>query len=112
MNDYSDDGDIEISQIVQVKQRNLDFTSAADYPYATITVDVAHTWDRAVRKPSLYVILNRAGDYVACINGSTSASWQRVTKMDRRKNREREFLECPTRLAVFKRFDINDPAKG
>jgi hypothetical protein len=101
MGEFADDGDIEIVQRVEVKARRLDFTSADDYPFPTIIVDVAHTWDNATPKPLAYVILNRAGTHAAIVYGQTSPKWVKTERFDAGKNRTRTFYESPVSLAKF-----------
>jgi hypothetical protein len=99
--DYGDSGDLEIIQRLEVKQRALAFTSAADYPFSTVIVDVAHTWDRAQPKPVAYVILNNAGTVAAVVHARTFPRWRKVTKHDQAKGRDRTFYECPLSCVKF-----------
>jgi hypothetical protein len=100
---YSDVGDLEIQQRVEVKRRfNVQFTCADDFPYPTIIVDVCHTYDNARPKPFMYVIVNHAMTHAAIILcRDTAKQWVRSTKMDSTLNREREFYECPISLVRF-----------
>ena len=60
MDEYADDGDIEIVQRIEVKRRQqLTFTSREDFPYETVIVDACHCYDRARPKPYAYIIFNR-----------------------------------------------------
>lgn len=106
MNDYSDDGDLEILQRVEVKRRSISFTSASDYPYPTIIVDVCHTFDRASPKPFAYIIFSSDMKHAALVESRTSKSWTRSRRLDRFKKRERRFYECPVSLASFITIDI------
>jgi hypothetical protein len=107
MSEFSDDGDLEIIQRVEVKQRpNLDFTSKDDFPYPTLIVDACHCYDNAKQKPYAYVIVNRAGDvaFVVYVR-DTRAKWLRVKKHDKAKQRDREFYECPMELVEVARLN-------
>lgn len=96
---YSDGGDIQITQRVEVKHRKmLDFTSAASFPYPTIIVDVKHSYDRAAPKPYAYLILNRSMTTAFKVYGRTRPQWIVTRKLDRHAGREREFYECPIKL--------------
>ena len=58
MSEYADDGDLEIIQRIEVKRRKRPhFTGKDDFPFPTMIVDVAHTWDRANPKPFAAVSL-------------------------------------------------------
>lgn len=97
--EFSDDGDIEIMQRVEVKQRKtLTFTSKADFPYPSVIVDACHCYDQARPKPYAYVIVNREFSAAFVVKCSTRQQWARVKKLDRQKQREREFYECPMAL--------------
>jgi len=111
MSEYSDDGDIEIVQRVEVKRRqNLTFTSKEDFPYDTLIVDACHCYDRAHPKPYAYIILNREMTKAFVVNvRDTHQLWKRVKKNDRFKGREREFYECP--ISAVRCVSINE-AKG
>ena len=97
MSEYSDDGDIEIMQRVEVKRRQgLTFTSKKDFPYETLIVDACHCYDKAHPKPYAYIILNREMTKAFIVNvRETHSLWKRVEKNDRFKGRMREFYECP-----------------
>ncbi len=101
--EYGDDGDLEIIQRVEVKQRiGLTFTSKDDFPYPTIIVDVCHSYDRARPKPYAYIILNRemSGALIVDVK-TTRRDWVKVDKFDRHTNRQRSFYECPLELVSY-----------
>jgi len=96
MAEFSDAGDLEILQRVEVKQRkSLTFTSKEDFSYTTIIVDACHCFDNARPKPFAYVILNREMTAAFVVPSSTKGHWRQVVKRDRFKNRDRKFYECP-----------------
>ena len=103
MSDYADTGDLEIIQRVEVKHRDLDFNDKESFraKFATMIVDVAHTWDQARPKPYAYVVVNRAETVAAIVMGHTFPRWQRVKRWDKKKNREREFYVCPVDEILF-----------
>lgn len=111
---YSDKGDLYISNPspggpflyervrIEVKRRlELLFTSRASFPYPTIIVDFAPSWDRADPQPYGYVIVNAPGTHAAVVHGSSSAAWVRTTRYDRRIERWRSYVECPIDRASF-----------
>lgn len=100
MGEFSDDGDLEIIQRIEVKQRpNLDFDSIESFPYPTLIVDACHCYDNAKQKPYAYFILNRTMStaFVVYVR-ETKAQWIRTTKHDAKKQRDRDFYECPIEL--------------
>ena len=87
---YRDDGDL-FTRIaghrvrIEVKAReNIEFTSADDYPYPTIMVCAAHSWEMSDPKPWLYVIINRSRTVAAYIRGSTQPEWWVEERQDKR----------------------------
>jgi hypothetical protein len=97
MAEFADDGDLEIMQRVEVKRRvSLTFSSKADFPYKTLIVDACHCYDNARPKPYAYIILNREMSAAFIVDVKASKKhWQKVTKQDRFKKRERSFYEVP-----------------
>jgi hypothetical protein len=102
MDEYADDGDIEIIQRVEVKRRpDMHFTGKGDFQYETVFVDVAHAWDKAKPKPVAYVILNAKATHCLVVKGDTSKYWIKRTCLDTKKKRERTFYECPIKHCTF-----------
>lgn len=103
MAEFSDSGDLEIMQRVEVKQRvDIDFTSADDFPYQTVIVDACHCYDKARPKPYAYIIFNSQLTHAMVVNvRETIGAWSRTVKLDRKKNRRRKFYECPVSEARF-----------
>ena len=101
--EYSDDGDLEILQRVEVKQRpDMDFREPRDFKFKTIIVDVCHTYDQARPKPHAYMILNASLSAAFVVKCSTRPQWSRVWRTAR--GREREYYECPLNLTEFVRM--------
>lgn len=106
MASYADQGDLEIIQRIEVKQRpDLHFTCRDDFPYPTVIVDVCHTWDKAIVKPYAYIICNAEVTAALIVLGSTRKQWTQVTKYDTKRNRERHFYECPISLTTVAKID-------
>jgi hypothetical protein len=101
---YSDNGDLEIVQRVEVKRRRVDFTGAHDYPYPSVFVDVAHTYDNATVKPYAYLLINRKGTHCAVVLGKTRPQWIKSEKMDNHAGRLRTYYLCPVELCEFYPF--------
>lgn len=101
MHRYSDNGDLEILQRIEVKQRMLDFTSRESYPYDTLFVDNRHTYDDAHPKPFAYVILNRAMTHAFIVECRSDKHWDVVERFDHKVQRTDTLYECPIALATF-----------
>lgn len=103
---FADNGDLFVSgNRLEAKQRMLDFTSREDFPYPTIIVDVAHTWDKADQKPLAYILTNKETSCALVVLGSTFEHWKKVNKWDRQKKRHRTFYECPIDRTLFYKLD-------
>jgi hypothetical protein len=102
MSNFSDSGDLEILQRVEVKQRkSLTFTSRDDFAYPTLIVDACHCYDNARPKPFAYVILNRSMTAAFLVPNASRSHWLKIKKYDRFKGRERCFYECPIEHVQF-----------
>ena len=104
MAEYGDLGDLEIIQRVEVKQREVAFTGATDYPFPTVIVDVAHTWDRARPKPHAYIIVSQDKSTAAIVMGASFSQWVKVERFDAAKKRNRTFYEAPLSVVRFVRL--------
>jgi hypothetical protein len=102
MSRYSDNGDLEIIQRVEVKHRpNINFYDLGSFPYETAIVDVCHTWDKARPKPYAYLIFNADRTGFLIITRHSFKYWRKVEKFDRKKNRSRQFYVCPIEHCQF-----------
>lgn len=101
---YSDTGDIEVLQRIEVKRRSIDFTSAGDYPFPTIFVDEVYKVDARLKGLLGFVIVNAAGTHAACVTPATKPRWTRETKFDLRQQRDCTWYCCPPELAFFGRI--------
>jgi hypothetical protein len=100
--EYSDGGDITMLQRVEVKRRKIEFKTKEEWPYPTVMVDVAHTYDSKRPKPFMYIIQNNDATAGFIIMGSTDSTWQRVSR--KTAGRVRDHYECPLDQAVFVSF--------
>jgi hypothetical protein len=102
MLDYVDQGDIEVIRRIEVKHRNVDFTHAGDYPYRTVSVTTAPSFDRANPKPTAYIIVNRAMTHCIIINvAATRKDWVLERKHWKAKMRDQHLYMCPVELCQF-----------
>lgn len=96
-----DDGDIECIQIIQVKWRDLDFTSAADYPHKTIFLDEVYKVDPKLPRLLAYAIVNKSHTSVALIRATTKKHWTIVDVDDENQGRICQTYVCPKEFATF-----------
>lgn len=110
-NEFADSGDIEIRQRIEVKHRDLDFTCASDYPFATVIVDEQFKIDR-IPKGRLwgYMVVNRNCTHVCCIRPDAKSKWILSTRFDKKDGQDRKFYECPKELCVFVKIAAKDAA--
>lgn len=93
---YTDGGDIEIRQRVEVKQRALSFTNAEDYPYATVIVDEKYKIDKThSRQLWGYIICNREVTHACIVRPDSKDKWSTETMWDSKYRADREFYVCP-----------------
>ena len=73
---YTDGGDLEICQRIEVKHISASFTCAEDWPYAYMIVCNRATWDASTPKPHAVIHLNKEGTHAAIVKGSDFHLWQ------------------------------------
>jgi len=108
MSRYSDAGDIHIVQSVEVKRRvDMEFMERTDFRYDTIIVDTCSAFDRKRPKPYVYIIGNADMTAAFIVNVPlTQRKWTRVSKRDVKKDRVRDFYECPVDILEFVRMGV------
>jgi hypothetical protein len=104
-----DQGDIVISQRIEVKCRDLDFTCAEDYRFPTVFVDVKENLaDEYLRMVWAYVIVNKQQTHAALLRTSDRDKWIEFRGHDNRANLPRTWLTCPKEYAWFGRIAPDD----
>lgn len=102
---YVDAGDLEIRLRVEVKHRDIEFTSAADYPYPTVLVDEAR---KAEQHSTLtlwgYLIVSRSRTHFCFISATTKKHWTVVKLYDRFDGAVVEFMEVDPALCAWGRI--------
>ena len=100
---YADNGDLEISMRVEVKQSGYDFTSATDYPFKEMIVYGKNAWDRAMPKPKYIMHLNKAGTHYSLMDVMLREHWFVEELPDKRygPNYTQEFYLCPVEKFAF-----------
>ena len=81
---FMDDGDIEISQKIEVKVLGYEFTGQHDWPFHRFAVCNVNAWDRATRKPYAYLIWSSDRHHLAIVYGTTRPHWFSDEMKDRR----------------------------
>jgi len=74
---YADAGDIEVTKIIEVKRRELDFTCADDYPFETVIVDETYKVKRRELDSRLdgYMIVCRDESHACVVPIATRSQW-------------------------------------
>lgn len=100
---YADNGDLYVSQRVEVKQLSADFTGAADWPFGTkFIVCAKHAFDRATPKPFAYLIISRSGKHAAAVFCSDASKWAVESRTDKRyAGVSQEFYFAPMETVRF-----------
>lgn len=108
--DYTDEGDIFITQRIEVKVLSAEFTNKADWPFGgKFIVCAKHAWDRAFPKPYAFIYLNKSRSHAAILMGDTSARWYTEERTDRRYEKVKQsFYFCPLEDVKFIRFNQGD----
>lgn len=94
---FVDSGDLFIHQRIEVKVRDLEFTSPQDYPFKDgVYVCAQHSFDNAVPKPYAYILLNKSMTHAAIVMASSRSTWD-IREV--RDSRYRDFVQptfvCP-----------------
>ena len=108
--DYS--GDIEIIRKIEVKQRLIDFTSEASYPYPTIFIGETYKIDAALGNLCAIVVTNRAVTHAAYIPVGTRRHWIVCNVWDAEQGRDCKSYGCPKELAQFVQLNIHAAEDG
>ena len=100
---YADNGDLEVSMRVEVKQSGYDFTNKDDFPFKAPIVCGKNAWDRAMPKPRFIMLLNKAGTHYSLISADTREYWSVKELNDKRYGPEytQEFYMCPLEHFIF-----------
>ena len=103
---YGDDADLIVMgpnlnrTNIEVKWRDLEFTSQYDYPYPTIFIDRASKSDTS--SPHYYFTVNKSMSHVAIIGRESKDRWIGPRQYDDRvKGYPVTVYECPKDLARF-----------
>jgi hypothetical protein len=100
--DYEDEFDLLVGERrparVEVKARNLPFTSPVDYPYPTAIVETWHGLEAKKVRPVAEVLVSRETMGMVVVPFSTWATWTRRWRFDTKRKQNVEFAEVQTRL--------------
>lgn len=70
-------------KILEVKGRNVKFTSVEDFPYPTIFVEGTGGFDKKERKPDFYInVSHQTGDIIALDVAETESKWTKQQVRD------------------------------
>jgi len=106
--EHIDNGDLSINQTIEVKHRQIDFTSRNDFPFADMMVSAVDTHKRKNPRPWGYVHWNKQGTHIAVVKTDTESSWSiRPVRHGKYDNHVRDVFHCPLDLVTFHATDNN-----
>jgi hypothetical protein len=99
--DFADEWDMSVGSRapcrLDVKSRNLAFTSIDDYPFETALVDTVAGWEAKERHPHAIILVSQKTEALVVIPVSTRGSWTRARRFDRVRGIEDVFYEVDRR---------------
>jgi hypothetical protein len=102
---YADGGDLTVSGMrVEVKQRAVDFETAAQWPFPTLIVDSVSNFERKEPKPVAYIITNHKVTACFIVDVRTRDLWTKVSRQDGRTKMWERFYELPRSAAIFRKM--------
>ena len=104
--DFVDSGDLYINQRVEVKSLSAEFTSKDDWPFGKeLIVCAKHSYDNAIPKPYMYVLLSKDKTHAIFIMGRDHGKWTVKKYKDKRyENMEQEFYISSVEDVVFSKL--------
>jgi hypothetical protein len=101
--DHTDNGDLEISQRVEVKHwPNIDFLSREEVPYTNVIVDETYKIEKEHDLPCYaHIIVNASMTGGLLIPIWTRPFWFKEIRPDRREGGPREFYFCPLEHTIW-----------
>ena len=107
---YTDDGDLMISQRIEVKGLSCSFTGRDDWKFGNkLIVCARHSWDLASPKPYAYMLWNKERTHVAIIYGNTRPHWTVAKVRDKRyQNVEQEMYFCSLDHVIWEKFNDDE----
>lgn len=88
---------IAAGEIIEVKSRNLSFTSGHDYPYKTIFIDTVSGWEAKKPKPFAYVMVSQITGCMIWTPGNSKKGWTVTRNRDRVRRIEVINYESPSK---------------
>lgn len=107
---HADDGDLYITQRIEVKRLGVTFSGAADWPFGKkFIVCARHAFDRANPKPYAFVILSSDAARGAVVFSSDSKSWYVEERTDSRyEDVRQQFYFSPMESVRFFAMPSNE----
>jgi len=108
--EYVNTKDITIlpDRVVEVKSRNLRFTSPDDFPFKTVIIDTFSGYNQKDPKPRLYVTVSQKTGAMIATNGWDSKNWLKQRRFDGIRKIWEVNYECP--IDYWKPIDYYLPA--
>jgi len=99
---YLDDGDLIVDgERIEIKHRDIDFTSRADWPYRDMFVSNVAAVERAGDEVTAYMVVSKDYSHVATIPRSTKDYWYTVEVLAKNTGNVERNYSCPIDYVVF-----------
>ena len=96
MKDHCGTPDAAVLLTIEIKERNLTFTTPEDFPYDTVFVDDLRGLGKESLRPFAYVFLSRqTGEWVWVTPLDQDESWSEKVVRDTTRGHEMGMLVCP-----------------
>jgi hypothetical protein len=82
------------SAVLEVKSRNLRFTSPKDFPFDTVFIDTVSGYEQKKPKPRLYISVSRKTGCIIATSGVNSGKWSKRKIYDKVRNIWEINYEC------------------
>lgn len=80
---------------LEVKSRNLYFTSPDDFPFGTVIVDTVYGYDQKQPKPALYICVSQKTGKAIATLGNKPGRWFKKKAFDKVRKIQENNYECP-----------------
>lgn len=106
--DYSDSGDLEITQRVEVKRLSREFTGIEDWPFGKDYIVTSEgNWRRMRPKPYAFITFNRSMTHAGIVYSRDSERWYVQERRDGRLiDMKKAFIFAPIESVRWQRMTL------
>jgi len=80
---------------IEIKSRDLEFTSVEDFPYPSVFVDTVSGWAAKKPKPLAVVVLSQHSESTIVVPKSSLHKWAKIRAVDHVRHIEDLWYSCP-----------------